>query len=202
MNIFLSLAISIGAILYIITVTISSALPFALASCSTNPLNTLSLGSDNDLCILHTIYKTCLSNASLLNFIKIMLYFLFIVIILDVCPYIFHHIHNHKISTTIFLPLSDDIAAAIAEYVSEPEEVTTLVVNDELLPPTMFHMKKQCNIKICVSSGVYFISGLNILKNSQQVIIPYLVCGYTYYHLSHNDCVRGNHIQQALEMYL
>ena len=34
-----------------------------------------------------------------------------------------------------FLPFSDDIAAAIAEYVSEPEEVTTLVVKVELLPP-------------------------------------------------------------------
>jgi len=44
-----SMTISIGAILSILLYNaISSALPFALASCSTNPLNTLSLGSDNE----------------------------------------------------------------------------------------------------------------------------------------------------------
>ena len=35
---------------------------------------------------------------------------------------------------TCFFPFNDDIAAAITEYVSEPEDVTTLVVNVELLP--------------------------------------------------------------------
>ena len=34
-----------------------------------------------------------------------------------------------------FGPFRDDIAAAIVEYVSEPEDETTLVVNVELLPP-------------------------------------------------------------------
>ena len=52
----------------------------------------------------HTIYKTFFVKCLLVKqFIQICSYFFFICIIFNMLLNIIHHIHNHKISATMFL---------------------------------------------------------------------------------------------------
>jgi hypothetical protein len=55
-----------------------------------------------------------------------------------------------------FGPFKEPSAAAIAEYVSVPEEETTCVVKVELLPPPCSMWRTRARSRIFASSGVYF----------------------------------------------
>ena len=63
-----------------------------------------------------------------------------------------------------FGPLRDESAAAITEYVSEPAEVTTLVVNVELFPPPCSIWRTSARSSTFASVSVYCLSGLSILR--------------------------------------
>ena len=69
-----------------------------------------------------------------------------------------------RLAPPCFFPFKEDIAAAIAEYVSEPLDVTTLVVNVELLPPPCSICNIRAISKALASSFEYSPFGLSILN--------------------------------------
>ena len=60
---------------------------------------------------------------------------LFITVVMYVFTHIVKHFYDFDVGTAVVRPFREPSAAAIAEYVSVPEEETTCVVKVELLPP-------------------------------------------------------------------
>ena len=61
-------------------------------------------------------------------------------------------------------PLSEQSAAATVAYVSEPDDVTTRVVNVELLPPPCSMWRTRARSRTFASSCVYFLSERSMLR--------------------------------------
>ena len=149
----------------------SFCLPFSLASFSTNDLNISALGSEIEYTAWPIPYiRPFLLNASLLSiFLKYSL--------TSVSSFVLDtfFLMSLNISTTIILappwrgPFKEDRAAAIVEYVSEPDDVTTLVVKVELFPPPCSIWRTNARSKTFASKAVYFLSGLKILSKFSLV---------------------------------
>ena len=65
--------------------------------------------------------------------------------------------------------MSDDMAAAMVEYVSDPDDVTTRVVKVELLPPPCSMCRISAVSSTFASVFVYDLSGRSIMSRFSAV---------------------------------
>ena len=89
------------------------------------------------------------------------------VLILPVRELLLHilkHLVTLMLAPPCLGPFREAMAAAMVEYVSVPEEVTTWVVNVELLPPPWSMCSTSAISRILASSLVYFRSSRSIIR--------------------------------------